>query len=726
MTFSEAYTWWNSAIADRYFRAEEAGRPAYLAVDEDELSEIAAEAGRSAIDAIEDFSGAARESLSRAPNLFRPWIRQLPTWRADGEIPPYIALLALCVVAASRMQADPEERIAANDYYSRLNPLLGRLPHSGMPPGFDEVRRLWSDLDAWLDHDLRGSRGSSPVTTPVFFVNIGYPLSQCALRVGDRHRLTDFFRSARLEPGDQVSDSRLLVLLKAWAVRPSSGLSNIGRRAIVHAEAGGLRANAIVAIAQRELSQWDGQLRDVRGRRRAECVVILTMRRGRVTGAKVFAPRPEGFPDTATWDSAEGPKQIRSATAGWYSQVPCRSIADLFRHGIALSHGRYAITWQPVPLVVFGKTFVPESGWMTVRQATPREEHVVAAARSLRHAIVPFLGQYAATGWKRAEGISELPPDWDLYTGVRIIETAQGDIPSGLDALVPRLNTATQVEGGLRLSPGVYLMGGEPDLHISVGEGEMAELTIDTLTEALSPGTLTLNLSEHRLHEGPHEIRAGERTIRFSTTRTFGHVEPDHAGELAHVIEKHGSYQPRSIFASDGASGPAKPGSVEVCGADIDAAPADLPVNPRPPAVLPHGFLKYEIIGPTPGELQTVTEPAKPTWLEDWVDDFQFFEVEPDFDDAVLILTGHKLDGRGRTAIRVLGDRPKPPSAAGQPDEPGVQTDFQPPSGIERARAWAHAILTAAPGAEIDSTLSDVWREYVDAATRVLQPSAAA
>ena len=135
------------------------------------------------------------------------------------------------------------------------------------PPG--------ADLDTWLDRDLNGSLGASPVTDPGFFVNIGYPLSQCALRVADRHRLTEFFRSARLQPGDEISDGRLLVLLKAWAARPSAGLTSMGRNAVIHAEPGGLRADAIVAIAQRELTLWNGELRDVRGRRRAECVVVL-------------------------------------------------------------------------------------------------------------------------------------------------------------------------------------------------------------------------------------------------------------------------------------------------------------------------------------------------------------------------------------------------------------------------------------------------------------------
>ena len=200
-------------------------------------------------------------------------------------------------------------------------------------------------------------------------------------------------------------------------------------------------------------------------------------------------------------------------------------------------------------------------------------------------------------------------PGWDIFSGVKIGEVAQDRIPEGLEPLVPRLNTATQLEGGLSLSPGVYLAGGEPDLHVSVGEDELAEVRIDNERERLKSGTLTLELRRHDLRRARMKCRLADEWSGFRPS-AVSDVEPDHAGELAQVLEKHGAYQPRSIFATDGAGGPPSRGTVEICGADVDAAPEDLPVRPRPPVVLRSRFLKYELVGAVPGELQQSESPG--------------------------------------------------------------------------------------------------------------------
>ena len=159
----------------------------------------------------------------------------------------------------------------------------------------------------------------------------------------------------------------------------------MGRHAVIQAEPGGFRADAIVAVAQRELALWNGELRDVRGRRRTECVVVLTMRRDQITGAS-SSPAAGRIPGPSDVGRAGRQREIRAAAAGWYSEIPCKGVADVMTDGLTLTHGRYAITWQPAPLVVFGRTFVPESGWMSQRQVTLREEHILVARDSFRPA----------------------------------------------------------------------------------------------------------------------------------------------------------------------------------------------------------------------------------------------------------------------------------------------------------------------------------------------------
>jgi hypothetical protein len=695
MALTPGYLAWNRAVAQRYFSEQLCGRPTYLAADEDDLPGIADTAETGAQEPLEAFCRAVQDSLGDPPNLFKPWLDELGSWRASNEIPPYLALLAVCVIAASRMAADPERGIAANDYYKRLNPLLGRDEGGRIPPGFEGVRDLWADLELWLDDDLEGSHGTSAVHEHRWFVHIGYPLSQCALRTADRHRLPDFFRSAKLHAGDEIADERLLVLLRAWATRPSSGLTAFGRRAIAADDSH--RTKAVTAIVQHELRQWDGQLRDQKGRRRSEAVMVLTTRRGRVTEARLFAPRPEGFPSAGDWTGAAGAFHLEVAAEGWYSEISPFSAIDVLTRGIQLANGAFSITWQPTPLIVFARAFLPESGWVSQRQAHLREEVLVLADGSLGSAIKALLDEHADPRYSRAPAPSMFPSGWQLYSGVKIKSVEQGPVPPGLEPLVPRLNTAATIEGGLRLAPGVYLAGHEPDLHVSIEEGEPGQVAVDGMPQKFLPGTLTIPLSRSGLPEGEHEIRAGGRTIRFSTTRTFGLVAPDQAGELAQVLERHNVYQPRSLYATDGTGGPAAPGTVEVCGADVDAHNDDLPVPVRPPVVLRHGFTRYEILGPVPGHVQLSREPDKPTWLP--ADSFLCFEVDAPFAPGLVI-----QKGRLRPVVRPLETSVPPPEE---------ESDAAPADVM----AWAAAVLDAfEANAVVPNDLWPTWELYVERA----------
>ena len=96
--------------------------------------------------------------MAGGPGLVE-FLRQVPGWRKHGDSPPYIACLALTVLAASRMASDEEAGVHGNDYYARLNPLLYREPSEGQPSGFEQLARVWADLASWLDDDLGGTRG---------------------------------------------------------------------------------------------------------------------------------------------------------------------------------------------------------------------------------------------------------------------------------------------------------------------------------------------------------------------------------------------------------------------------------------------------------------------------------------------------------------------------------------------------------------------------------------
>jgi len=702
---SEKYRRWNDAIATEYFRPADAGRPVYLAVDDDELAQIARGSGFGDGEGADSFADAVRLEVIRGGDLFRSFLRESRTWRATAPLPPYIGLLALCVLAASRMATDPEKQVWSNDYYTQINQLLRLDPHAGRPQNFDELSRLWIDLARWLDDDLDGQRGRSAIRTHEHFVHIGYPISQCVLRAADRRRLPDFFRSAGLEPTAEVSGERLLALLRAWAAR-GEPLTSQGQQTVARAT-GALEEN-LTETLRRELANWDGELRDERGRRRAD-IVLLAERLvgGRRLELRLFGRRPDGFP-VAGWKLPnDQPIELSEAAPGWYSSLPVKVTSGLLRHGLSLTSSDYALRFDGDLAIPLRTSFLPDAGWLSSRQATAVEEHVVLAHTSVETELHAFLRRNAGEGWRISRPVGDLPHDWVMADGVRIVSIPRAG-PDSLRRLIPRLNTSMRLEGGLQLGRQLYLEGGEPDLWITIDDEAGAELQIDDRVARLGAGIVRFRLSEHQLPDGPHEIAAAGETRRFSSVRSFGTTVPDGAGGLAHVLERHGSYLPEDSVATP-MSAPPGPGRVVVCGAHIGGA--DLPTYSHPPVVLRCGFRDYQVVGRHAGEVAATTSPDEPKWLS-MVDaepvPCQFFEFAPPFPAQLVIYRGAV-----GTKVRAASAAPDPPcDAAG--------------SSHGLASLWAETILRAEEaGPDVPAAIADVWAEYV-AAARIAGGSAAA
>ena len=84
----------------------------------------------------------------------------------------------------------------------------------------DSVPECWELLSQWLDELLFGRRGFSTIRRHDHFVNIGYATQQAVLRTSDRRRLSRFFRSIGLQPGEEdVVASELRQALRVWAKR---------------------------------------------------------------------------------------------------------------------------------------------------------------------------------------------------------------------------------------------------------------------------------------------------------------------------------------------------------------------------------------------------------------------------------------------------------------------------------------------------------------------------
>ncbi len=693
------YSAWNEALLATFFPTGLNGEPSYLAVDDETLQQVGKELGLQPDDAAPALQAAVAEQIGGDGDLLRHFLRGLDGWRSIADVPPYLALLGLFVLAASLMES--RDGLHANDYYSRLNPLLGRDADSRMPPGFEQMERLWQDFSQWLDHDLGGSRGSSAIVRHEHFVHIGYPLSQCALRARDRNRLPDFFRSARLEPGDTVSDSRLLTHLKEWSLRPSANLSVNGTSAI-SASPGSERSKAVIAIVQRQLKLWDGQLRDADGRKRGELVLVLEIRGRRARAARLFATCPDGFPLEAEWVNPHGVGQtLISNGNGWYGEIADQKIAAVLSKGARLTSDALTLSYEPSLVVPLAKSFLPVSGWTAQTRVEPLREYNLLVNNSKVDEVAAYLKSFAISTGRQVSLEPIDLPTWSLFENVVLGSKSPPETPDGLERLVPRLNTTSRLEGGLRVGKHVYLTRGEPDLSITVAEGETYEVILDGESLVSGDEARLLFLSDFDIPCGSHTLEVAGRKFRFETITTFGDIAPPPDKQLVLSIQRGADNRPAALFASRRSDEPA-PGTVEVSGAFISNFDSDLNEAASPPEVLPVGFARYAILGASPEHCMVRGPASEPGWISRIAGaalTFQFFEEDLGFTAAYVILT----NSANQKSFRAL-------------TTPAVAPHGDLNHGDGTADWVREVLLAEQQGVVVAGELTSTWQQLVDRA----------
>ena len=702
----EPYVAWNKAIADRYFHDGNRDKPVYLAIDDDEITQLLAQVGDSG-PADESLAAAVRGTLSRGDSRFVGHLVARTEWRRSGMDgpPPYLAVLALCVLAASRMARDPEAGIAPQAYYPQLNPLLSLPQFAGMPPGFEQLESLWTDLCLWLDRDQGGRFGTSTATTHSFFKNIGWPISQCLLRESDRRRLPDFFRSAGLEPHLEIDVGQLWTLFLNWA-QEGCGLSEQGLR--VARRATSEVAQQIAAIIKREFDVWEGELLDAQGRRRGDIALVVEVSQGgRRIAARLVPRRPNGFPDRAIWQVADGADlEIVRSGEDWYQPLDLQPSRAVLTSGISMSSNGFALAYEPGAVVPL-RASLGVGAWASVRQATAIEEHCIVATEAVLPRVREFLTRFAESGWRVLDRTGNLPRGWRVIERVKITQ-AVPEVDHDVRRLAPRLHTATRLEGGLQVAPRQYLTGGEPDLWITVERGQKAEIELDDRHIEVTEGVLEVKLAalDPPLVPGNHKIVAGGIRRHFTTFSGFRTAAAAGSGSLGHVLERHGAYRPSSVDAEQLPPGGPPRGQVYVCGASTRARQDDLPEAVQPPVLIPAGFRSYTVLGASPGEILSLLPPEQPRWLRNigLQAQCQFFDQPVPFEPQWLV-----LDGRMGSQVRPLRLPPGvPESSAFSPDDP-------PHEGL--AIGWLDAIRGAAEAGARPQTFGEIWDKYVAAAS---------
>lgn len=698
---SGRYFEWNEAIVREYFPEDNPSAYAYLPLDDDEIVALAEEYGIcESKGAVADFENAVKVELNQNSGSFACLSRWAKYWRTgEANIPPYVAGLAFCVLAASRMRGDEELQVTSGNYYVWLNRMLGR-EESGIPPNFRLLKIAWEDLSTWLDDDCRGSRGQSTVRTLEQFRHIGYPLSQCLLKSSDRRRLPDFFKTRGLRNSDalEIGSERLFQLLKSWAARPGSGLSGRAKGAIASTKDRGV--DEIVETVRRELESWDGSLRDARGKRRYSLRVRLMFKKER-SSLGLYAELPPGFVD-GSWRRSDNGQEVEikrdPASLNWSDLIPIPIGGEFLRDELSLASDDVALVWKPMSAIPFRAGDGPFSDWlMSQLQAAMGEVQFALVRRDLEFELERYLNRQISGTIQSFSSAKAIPGNWTLLGPFKYQRQPQTP-PLEFSQFGPRSQQSMSLRGGLPLGNELFVSGGEPDLSVAFDESnEKKIVTIDEVEYQSSDEFFQLALSKLKpslTADEPHEIR-GDVTRTITAVRTMGDVVPLGAGSLGHSLRRHTDYHPDSQMAQPTPETPSR-GQVVISGATLTGDPADLPSVRRDPLYFKGKYQNLFLIGRSVGEIAQPTEINAPRWMNEagLESQFQFVEVRFGFNPLWIL----EEDTEGKRCVKKLERTSSIESSKAKPG------DFQ---------AWFEAVFRWESAIPLDPDAAEDWAQFV-------------
>lgn len=643
---------WTDALASRYFSSAFAGEPVTFCTDADE---IAAVRGRPASLAIKELSAVVGREVMPRHNYRRLWQR-CQRWQDDGcdGPPPSLPLLALNVLAASRMTASA---VGAANFYTPYRQLLDPTDDQpGMPGDYNRyVPRMWEQLSWWLSEHLGGERGISTVTKHEHFVNIGYARQQAVLHASDRRRLHRFLRSIGFEPGDDVIADELRQALKIWARR----LGPVGDRLVRLATDQTLEPYAN-ELLRRVAEGWDGRTRDPRTGVIALPIRVLIEDRPFAIG---LAVRRQVDDPTAIDLAHDGSTMQLTSQGGFYSPAPMPlDLAEVLDSGIELSGEAASVTFDPAPIhaLIYDDGL---AGWVSANGISFGEVHCLLVRREVWADVQRWIVEEGLVGAIDTTATQHLPNDWLLIRRFRIDARPQHRPPAEIaDLLGSSGGARTRLVGGLTVAGlrRTYLVGGLPFLAIPSDEDAVpVELQLDGLQAVrlrAEGGELSLNI-----------INLGPGAYQITHPR----------GGLSFDVVDGMSRQPGSDVGTVHQAG--------VDGRSVQGLVATVPA-PRPPVAVavPHEGTCV-VLGPRPGDVALVETPR---WLSGPLGELSWdaTDVWCDFDPVWLITLASSY-----TATLIEAHEPQPGPAGS---------------------SWEGLVMRAELASCNDAAAVELWQRY--------------
>ena len=632
----ERYAAWNQAFGSVLFTPANAGRPVYLDMDDDVLSQVAVKAGADQVDAAEQLAGAVRDTLSlttAAGPVFEQHLRNLRRWRRETlkdarnggrvpQAPPVLALLAVLTLAAEQMQHDRD--YSGNAYYPRLSRVLhvdDDKQRSRLTAAYRrDAEELWGGLNEWLS--ASDGRLGLPTAYALSHRYVGLPLSQALVRSADRREFPVMFQRYGLPPGGEISPADMERLLDSWLqMRPcpvSRSLESLWDR--------GQAKERIASVAAIELRSWDGTLPDSAdsgqpgGRKAGAVQLACWMRR--------FPRRRLDISFLASFGAQASPRVLTVLTASGEPDVEVVPVPGARLQPVFTSEIDTASLVEGVLRLADAVTGL-EASRFPRRVVTFRYDDLLNAYvecervqlgedslllikddKGLPGSVRAVLAQIARPGFTEETEIPGLPGGWVVFAGVQVV-TAPDREPSGTDlnALIPLLSAQLTFADGTKL-PGQLRKWSSldpPEIRAIVqGSAQLSVRLASLHNESHAPGVsrtwtsdgpaLVANLGELGLPDGDYEVSVDDmgRSVQQAVLRLRSSDTPDvaalHAApHLAHdtgrdrLAALRAMPLPPGAPADAGVRGPYSP-PTRALPASVDAASRKVWWNgPKPP-----------------------------------------------------------------------------------------------------------------------------------------------
>ena len=481
------YIEWNNQIAKRFFNEESAGTRVWFSAEKELIDEIAR---KNSVD-FDHFI----ETVKKGPD----WINRPnqticgkasavhDNWRSkkDLDYPPYIAYLALFVLAVNHGESDD---FSENDYYGRLGDLVNKKLTTNH---FKKTADLWDDLENWSIKDKRSALGEFHNDTFGKHFYVGMPLFQVVLKTEDRQNLPDIFSKTGWDSDSCPTEAEILKAL----TDNKKLLSNKTRKRIDTGAAAFL--SVLTDRVLEELRDYDEEAeqpakgQDKESAKRGAVEICLNIDK---TAQKIDfyfrCKRKAGLPEEIFMLKRNGSEWKVILSSSILSQKIERFTIDDWQKDFTAESGKYKFHYKGEKYKIFTSAeSLGASDWISGQKPLSNQFFYLAAHENLADKIQKW-GQSECDVFQELD-FSGLPKEQRLFE----IKGIKGD--RGIKQYIPALaideKRRIRFEGGIRLKRGnqffdfalpkilvtgraeqnpVYQTGDQPDIPLTPVPGE--------------------------------------------------------------------------------------------------------------------------------------------------------------------------------------------------------------------------------------------------------------